>query len=288
MEKCICLFCLSEFSKRKDSNVNKFCSKSCNAKFYHAQRKALTKYESHFCKFCNKEIRSYQIFCDRSCAASHNNKIRKEKGFTTKGRTKSVACIECGVNYTISLTASNNYKCNNCKDKFITKQCKNCNLVFKISPISRQNTCSKQCCTALRRIGAIKGGKISAQKNNRRSKNEILFANMCAELGDILTNIPLFKGWDADVILPKYKIAVLWNGVWHHKKITSKHSVKQVQNRDKIKIKEIISAGYTPYIINDMGSENSEFVVEQFNIFKSWVQERDSNLAHDLVMSQVT
>ena len=54
-----------------------------------------------------------------------------------------------------------------------------------------------------------------------------------------LSNVPMFNGWDADVIIPELKIAVLWNGNWHHKKITKKHSVLQVQNRDRIKIKEI-------------------------------------------------
>jgi hypothetical protein len=81
----------------------------------------------------------------------------------------------------------------------------------------------------------------------------------------VLSNEPIFNGWDADIIIEDYKIAVLWNGKWHYEKITKKHSVAQVQNRDKIKIKEIIKTGYTPYIIKDMGRENKEFVIEEFN-----------------------
>ena len=57
---------------------------------------------------------------------------------------------------------------------------------------------------------------------------------------------------------------MLWNGVWHYKKITEQHSVKQVQNRDRIKIKEIEKAGYIPYVIKDMGSEDETFVKQKF------------------------
>ena len=77
----------------------------------------------------------------------------------------------------------------------------------------------------------------------------------------------MFNGWDADVIIPSIKVAVMWNGVWHYKKITEAHSVKQVQNRDRIKIKEIIKAGFTPYVIKDRGKHNPEFVNQEFDKF---------------------
>ena len=50
------------------------------------------------------------------------------------------------------------------------------------------------------------------------------------------------------------KIAILWN----EEKITKKHSIKQVQNRDIIKIKEIEKLGYTSYVIKDMGKYDEE------------------------------
>ena len=106
------------------------------------------------------------------------------------------------------------------------------------------------------------------QKLNRRSKNEMLFANLCKSLySNVLTNERIFDGWDADIILPDQKIAVLWNGNWHYKKITRKHSVEQVQNRDKIKLDKIRKMGYTPYTIRDNGKENIEFVNEEFQKF---------------------
>lgn len=60
---------------------------------------------------------------------------------------------------------------------------------------------------------------------------------------------------------------MLWNGPWHYRKITKNHSVKQVQNRDRIKIKEIENAGYVPYIIQDLGSYDINKVNEEFTKF---------------------
>ena len=56
----------------------------------------------------------------------------------------------------------------------------------------------------------------------------------------------MFNGWDADIVIEDIKTAVLWNGIWHYKKITKKHSVAQVQNRDKIKIDEIKKGDIIP------------------------------------------
>ena len=120
---------------------------------------------------------------------------------------------------------------------------------------------------------ASKMGKLSviSQSKTRRSKNEIYFAELCKQYFiNVLENKALFNGWDADVILENEKIAILWNGKWHYEKITKKHSVKQVQNRDKIKIKEIKNLGYEPYIIKDMGKYNRKFVEQQFEIFKRY------------------
>ena len=104
--------------------------------------------------------------------------------------------------------------------------------------------CSHKCSVAaqlksghLSRAGK-KGGRISAavQNETRRSKNEIAFANLCKEkFNNVICNKPIFEGWDADVILQDQKIAIHWNGPWHYRKITQKHSVAQVQRRDKIK-----------------------------------------------------
>lgn len=114
------------------------------------------------------------------------------------------------------------------------------------------------------------------QKDSRRSRNEIEFCSLCEEkfgTAAVLHNIPYFNGWDADVIIPELKIAILWNGAWHYKQIYDKSSLIQIKNRDNIKISEIKKAGFIPYVIKDLGKANSEFVKNQFNIFCKWIDD---------------
>lgn len=140
--------------------------------------------------------------------------------------------------------------------KRIKLNCSFCNKEFERNPGSMNSKsglyfCCKECMDSF-----------------RRSKNEIYFYELCSDVFNNLdNNEPIFNGWDADIIIHDIKVAVLWNGIWHHKKITDKHSVKQVQNRDKIKIKEIIKYGYEPYVIDDFGKHNKLYVEEKFNEF---------------------
>ena len=115
-------------------------------------------------------------------------------------------------------------------------------------------------------LAGQKSAKVQAEY--RRSRNEKYFCSLCEEKFEhVEHNIPMFNGWDADVIVHDIKVAVLWNGAWHYKKITDAHSLSQVQNRDRIKIQEIEKAGYAPYIIRDDGKYNPKFVEEQFQLF---------------------
>lgn len=113
-----------------------------------------------------------------------------------------------------------------------------------------------------------KGGLNSVSSQNRRSKNETYFSELCkTHFADVTENERFFDGWDADVIIHSKKIAILWNGAWHYKKITHKHSLEQVQNRDSIKNKIIEKYCYIPYTIKDMGKANKGFVEQEFQIF---------------------
>ena len=38
----------------------------------------------------------------------------------------------------------------------------------------------------------------------------------------------MFNGWDADIILPDYKIAILYNGKWHYEEISKQVSLIQI------------------------------------------------------------
>jgi hypothetical protein len=117
---------------------------------------------------------------------------------------------------------------------------------------------------------AQKGGlaSVASQSKKKRSKNEIYFYELCKDkFNKVLSNEPMFNGWDADVIIEDIKTAILWNGKWHYEKIKKEHSVEQVQNRDKIKLMEIENMGYKSYVIKDLGKANKEFVEKEFKKF---------------------
>lgn len=116
-----------------------------------------------------------------------------------------------------------------------------------------------------------RAGKKSAniQREKRRSKNEILFSELISENFKIVCNESMFNGWDADIIIPSKKIAILWNGNWHYKEICGQ--LKQVQNRDRIKYDEIVKAGYLPYIIVDFGKFSKNKCEKEYNRFVDFV-----------------
>lgn len=224
----ICKKCGEEF-EHPSYKKRKYCS-SCYNKTY---EKTITK-----CKKCNKEIihskHTKRVFCSKEC----NNHIK-----------------------------------DNSNERIITI-CKNCNNKFEHLKSKKRIFCSQSCVTLYYNRTTdrcVRAGlkSCSVQKENRRSKNEIYFAELCKKLfNNVTVNEQIFNGWDADVILNDQKIAVLWNGKWHYNKIKKDHSVKQVQNRDRIKINEIKKCGYSPYIIKDMGKFNKEFVEKEFEKFK--------------------
>ena len=121
-------------------------------------------------------------------------------------------------------------------------------------------------------------GKKSAQvqSEKRRSKNEIEFCKLWEEhFHNVEHNKAIFNGWDADVIIHDIKYAILWNGKWHYEQIMPGTSLKQIQNRDSIKIKEILKMNYVPYVIKDLGKHKSDFVQEKFNEFIENLKEND-------------
>lgn len=151
--------------------------------------------------------------------------------------------------------------------------CSGCSTVFR-QRYRKQKLCSDECRKKLEQlrkgtghyenIGRM-GGLISVQRQTRRSINEIYFFMLCEKFFEnVLSNVPMFDGWDADVILPDLKVCVFWNGVWHYRQVRHDHRLEQVQSRDKIKQSIIEKHGYTVYIIADMGSKKKKFVEEEF------------------------
>jgi len=186
-------------------------------------------------------------FCSRACANS-----RKQTN-----ETKEAICQSCGIIVNIKKRASSkNYICNDCKLNNL--QCKYCGKDFK-SLNKEQQFCSRNCQslnninnTNMSSIGGIK----SAGLKCLRSKDEVKLFDLCNNYfnEEVTHNEEVIenKHWDADIIIRDLKIAILWNGPWHYREMNfGTHSLKQVQNRDRIKIKLFKENGWTVYIFED-------------------------------------
>lgn len=260
------------------------------------------------CKFCNEtfvfEKKQQAGAHVTNCSMNPNKKLMIEKSLITKNQIKNektLNCTKCGEEYKIYVTEHIfsignypkhcSYKCSNSRNlseesrikisvslknkpprpkkviKDVVRFCVNCNKAFECKETSTQKFCSYKC------AGSV-GGRNS--KQGKRSKNEILLFELCnEEYSNVLSNENMFNGWDADIILNDHKMAIMWNGKWHYEKLTKKHSLKQVRNRDYIKIKEIKKLGYEPYIIRDMGSYNPEFVENEFEKLKKYIKNKN-------------
>lgn len=213
------------------------------------------------CLFCEQKMpyvplnqRIKRKFCNKSCAAKHNNQKRIQTGsIYQKGLTKEVNCIVCEANIKIGKNANAlQAKCFNCNaKKYVVKICKCCNKQFETQ--TSQTSCSKECLINLKRKAASRGGKISASISVKRSKDEIELYTLCKEYFKSVRHNEIIKdGWDADIIIDDYQIAVLWNGPWHYKQLTLKnHSLSQVQTRDKIKLQVLQSDGWNVVVFED-------------------------------------
>lgn len=191
----------------------------------------------------------YKKYCSRSCSnARHPSQETKDKISISVQKEKICKC--CGVQYK-TLKGSKFFCSNECKEK------------WQKDP--RHRILSDEARAKLSEAGRK---SIVVQGDSRRSKNEILFCSLCEkQFSSTIHNIPMFDGWDADVIIPELKIAILWNGIWHCEQISKSSSLKQIQKRDEIKLQKIKESGYKPYIIIDKGKFNEEFVNKQFEDF---------------------
>ena len=215
----------------------------------------LTKWisEQHTCERCDKVMTKKfgsGRFCSRVCANSHTitneqkEKISKSLKITNKNNFESREHLKL-----------QNYNKN-------PRMCVVCN-----QPIDYARRYSKTCSSNCLDILLRECGKKVSAKSVRRSKNEILFCELCEKhFKSVRHNEAIFNGWDADIIIDDYKLAILWNGVWHYKQVMNNQtsSLKQIQNRDKLKIDEIKKYGYIPYIIEDIGKHEENFIKNKF------------------------
>lgn len=253
----------------------KFCDTSCQNQYNSKLKRQKYDENPDLCKNCGKPLswlqhKARNKFCSSSCSATFTNiqrgphspewnqNIQKgARNYHTQHPElrKTYTCVVCGEQYYFEKGVT-------------TKSCcsKDCSLYLKTH---RKEFLSAEALQALSEAGRK---SVCVQGDARRSKNEMEFFELCKKhFQNVTANDPIFKGWDADVIVHDYKIAVLWNGVWHYKDIYKGTSLEQIQNRDRIKEKEIVNKGYIPYIITDMGKANKKFVEQEFDKFLKFV-----------------
>lgn len=253
----VCLFCGKELTSKWQ---NKYCNVSCQNKHRNPLRKKEIILVDTMCKKCGSSFSQYikrdsvdksriKKYCSRKCANSRviSDTMKKRISAKLKGITKSVIHL---IN--------------------VEKICQSCGKKFFVTPSkNKRRFCSHKCAN---KISSSEGGKKSASKRILRSKNEIYFSELCKkEYNTVLLNKRMFNGWDADIILPDFNIAVLWNGKWHYEKIRNGQSLLQIQNRDKIKMQEIKKCGYITYVIKDMGRYKKHFVEKEFEKLKQYI-----------------
>ena len=183
------------------------------------------------CPKCNAIHNKNGIYCSYKCS---NGRIHSE--ITKDKISKSV---------TTTAYYNKQYKPPYCKVKI----CKYCNRYFELAKKSDRISCSEQCKHLL--ISA--GSKKSVAKQMRRSKDEIALYELCRDyFNHVEHNIPMFNGWDADIIIHDFQIAIMWNGPWHYRNMNfGNHSLSQVQTRDRIKIDTIESFGWKVLVFED-------------------------------------
>ncbi len=260
-DKYKCPFCQKEYVRkgisthimRKHTNPEKFenSSKNIDMSAVHDARDKknkknktirIVKYYQNP-KYCKCGIilsfqKSGNDFCSRSCANGHvhSDQTKDKISIAVKKRHKThpLSFLQKGYSTIYWNT------CNICNKLFLNKA-------------KRKRCDKKECIEESQRLS----GCIAAAANQRRSKNEIELFDYMNSFYSCEHNKPIFNGWDADIIIPSLKLAILWNGPWHYKKMFGSHSIKQVANRDDIKLKEINKKGWKHISVKDCDNKMS-------------------------------
>lgn len=258
------------------------------------------------CKKCGKEYTlelsqlefergNYKKYCSRGCANSRDYAFKNIDKYKLK---VFKPCVNCGAEVEVNTRlAKDKVLCDECKkNQYILGNtvgctCQICNRKYRyIFGLNTRHFCSQTCQEEYNnniskylsdevKEKLSEAGRKAAQilKDVKRSKNEIYFCELCEKyFNKVDHNIAIFNGWDADVIIYDINYAILWNGKWHYEEMNLKNShtsLAKIQNRDKIKQKEIEDSGFTCYIIKDLGSEDKDFVEKEFNNFISKLKE---------------
>lgn len=243
-EECSVIFSISNAMFKN----KRFCSLSCSTKSRGTRSKMLYQQSPKQCLLCQApipyEVRHRNKFCSSSCSCTYNNKQRTTEYHKRHGeKIKEVyitkpRVVKPAIGKPAIVEMPKTVKCIVCSQMFTVKN-KN----------STKKSCSRECQTVLYQ----KAGQKSANTRCLRSKKEIQLYNLCAgHYTDVKHNEVIVDGWDADIVIPNKKVAILWNGPWHYRQMpVSNHSLTQVQNRDRIKIKLFESLGWKVFVFED-------------------------------------
>lgn len=218
---------------------NTYCSTACANS---GTKKSKNYIPTTFCNYCKEPLlfhKRKQKFCSMRCAGNMQIKTHTK----TKPKTAQVR-----------ITA-NPYKnhppvkveCHCCKKDFEVNAAYFHKRKIKLF-YCEDDVCMKTVMASI----SEHTGKRSANKRCLRSKQEIQLFELCNKLYKVTSNEIIADGWDADIVFPEHKVAVLWNGPWHYKEMGhSNHSLNQVVTRDCIKIQLFENLGWKVLIYQD-------------------------------------
>lgn len=251
-----CDFCHSSFGRTKQSlkislkrgDKNCFCSRNCLGQFQTIGKSieiSCTNCGKVFIKrSCDRKNPSSKDFCSQSCSAKYNNRHRSKES-----RAKQAAAVSKTMTERIKERVKQKLPKTTQLEYTRVDRCVICDKWFPEILRNRRKTCSEACLHE----SFVKSGIYAASTRTLRSKDEIALFELCASyFPNVTNNEQLVKGWDADIIIHDTKTAILWNGPWHYRDMPGLvHSLKQVQNRDRIKTKELSNAGWKVLAFED-------------------------------------
>ena len=292
---CSCVICKKEYSTKgifthyiiahteagkakHQQNVIKYNTPDGKAAIANKEKAKQNKdnYIPTYCKHCNTALpynKRKNTFCSPICS-KHYNDIHTIRSHTPETKLK---ISQARIHQTnIGSRSVDKYM------KFTYRNCKVCNSVFvwhrkKPGP---NHCCSAQCL----HIHRSNKARTNPGLGTKRSKLEIQLFNLCnSHFTSVLSNYKIIDNWDADIVIPEYKIAILWNGPWHYKEMhIGNHSLKQVQNRDNIKIKLFESINWNIFVFEDRHYTPQS----AFDYIINWCATLDSNQHYALQGSQ--
>ena len=182
------------------------------------------------CPKCGQQHEKTGLFCSRSCANSRGPRTQDFKA-RVAAKLKNRPSPHKG----------------KIKVERVQTNCVVCHAPVLTTDSELQRRASVTCLSfECVRETHSRAGKASAAKRVLRSKDEIELFELCKSVyGSAQPNTIIADGWDADIVIPELKIAVLWHGPWHYRDMKMhNHSLRQVKNRDRIKRELFASLGW--------------------------------------------